>query len=69
MIETCEASIGAPDTGESVRFFWEAHEFRFDPSSFESDEGLFALLDWAAMVMFVMDNERGGLGFAQIFDR
>lgn len=52
-----------------MRFFGEAHELRLYASAFERHEGLLTLLNGAAMVMLVVDDERWRLGFAQIFHR
>ncbi len=67
MIQPRNAPIGSPDAREPMRFFGEAHEFRLHASAFERHEGLLTLLNGAAMVMLVVDNECGRLGFAQIF--
>ena len=69
MIEPRNAPIGATNARESMRLFGEAHELRLHASAFKRHEGLLALLNRTAMVMLVVDDERGRLGFAQIFHR
>ena len=68
VIEPCYAPVCATDARESMRLFGKAHEFRFHAGAFERDEGLLALFNWAAMVMLVVDDECGSLGFTQIFN-
>ena len=69
MIEPRNAPIGSPNARETMRFFGEAHELRLYTCAFERHEGLLTLLDGAAMVVLVVDDECRRLGVAQIFHR
>ena len=50
-----------------MRFFWEAHEFCLYASAFEGHKGLLALFNGTAVVMLIVDDKCGRLGFSQIF--
>ena len=68
MIQPRNAPIRSPNTRETMRFFREAHELRFHASAFERHKGLLALFNGTAVVMLIVDDKCGRLGFSQIFN-
>ena len=64
MIKPRNAPICSTDAGKTMRLLGEAHELRLHTCAFERYEGLFALLNRTAMVMLIVDDERGCLGVA-----
>jgi hypothetical protein len=58
VMEPSQAAAWFAGAREVVILLWEADESDFSPQSFELEEELFGLLDWAAQVLLIVDDQK-----------
>ena len=68
MVEARDTTVSAAAAREAVEFIGEADKFGINAEAFEGNKHLLALLDGAAVVIFVVDDFHGGFAIADVGD-